>query len=179
MITTKENMCELAIQMFKEMGFEQVSINMICNQLKVTRGSFYHHFSSKNDLLLFWFSSQVEKNIAVDMSLASPKRILKKQTMDYAAIIHQVGHDLMYHILMAEFELEGRHFYTYLHAEDQSVSLIHKAIELQEIHSAESAKKLFDAYTAAMVGAIVMWKFDNGQFDIADKIESIFDTIFS
>ncbi|SFE53168.1 DNA-binding transcriptional regulator, AcrR family [Paenibacillus catalpae] len=178
MITTKENMCEVAVSMFKELGFEQVSINMICNQLKVTRGSFYHHFTSKNELLLFWFSTQVT-NISLDLSLISPKQILKKHTLDYAAILHQVGHDFMYHILMADFELDGEHFHTYLNAEGQSIDLIRKAIERKEIHSTEPAKKLFDAYTAAMIGAIVMWKFDNGQFDIVSKIESIFDTIFN
>lgn len=178
MITTKENMCDVAITMFKELGFEPVSINMICKQLNVTRGSFYHHFNSKNDLLLFWFSSQVEQNIALDLHLSSPKQILKKHTMDHAEIIHIVGSDLMYHILMAEFELEGKHFYTYLDAEGQSIDLVNKAMEQNEIHSSQSAKSLFDAYMTAMIGTVVMWKFDNGQFDIKSKIESVFDTIF-
>jgi len=178
MITTKENMCEAAMAMFKESGFDKVSVNMICNKLKVTRGSFYHHFESKNDLLLYWFSSQAEKNIAFDMSLKSPKRILKKHALDYAKMIEKVGHDFMYYILMAEFELDGKHFYTYLNAEGQSIDLIRKAIERDEIRSAENAKHLSDAFTAAMIGAIVLWKFENGRFDIVNKIESIFDAVY-
>ncbi|MGO4275341.1 TetR/AcrR family transcriptional regulator, partial [Paenibacillus sp. TAF58] len=117
MITTKDNMCEIAINMFKELGFENVSIIMICNRLEVTRGSFYHHFNSKNELLLYWFSSQVKKNIVMDVSLESPKQILKKHALDYANTINNMGIDFMYHILMAEFELYGKHFYTYFNAE--------------------------------------------------------------
>lgn len=179
MITTKENMCEVAIGMFKELGFEQVSITMICNRLNVTRGSFYHHFESKNDLLLYWFSSQVKKIVAVDkLGLESPKQVLKKHALDYARIIHEVGNDFMYHILMAEFELEGKHFYSYFHAEGQSIHLINKAIEMNEIHSTKTAKQLIDTFTAAVIGNIVTWKFDNGQFDIVRKIESTFETIY-
>ncbi|MFD0698442.1 TetR/AcrR family transcriptional regulator [Paenibacillus sp. GCM10027628] len=178
MITTKDSMCGVAIDLFIEIGYENVSINMICNKLNVTRGSFYHHFDSKNDLLLYWFSSQVEKNIVVDLSMGSPKQILKKLALDYAKIIHEVGNDFMYHILMAEFELDGKHFYSYFHAEGQSIDLINKAIEKNEIQSTKSAKQLFDAYTSAMIGAIVTWKFDNGRFDIVSKIESIFDAIY-
>src|SRR5690606_20355389 len=109
MITTKDNMCEVAISMFNELGYEKVSINMICSRLKVTRGSFYHHFKSKNELLLYWFSTQVEKTNIMELSSisANPKLILKKHALAYANIISKVGQDFMYHILMAEFELEG------------------------------------------------------------------------
>lgn len=179
MITTKDNLCEVAITMFSEIGFDKVSINMICNRLKVTRGSFYHHFNSKNELLLYWFSSQVEKDIVMDLSLASPRQILKNHALDYANTINRVGHDFMYHILMAEFELEGRHFYTYFQAEAQSIELINMAIERKEIRTSQTAKQLLDTFAAAIIGAIVMWKFENGDFDIVDKIESIFETVYS
>lgn len=178
MITTKDNLCEVAISMFKEIGYEKVSINMICKQLKVTRGSFYHHFNSKNELLLYWFSVQVEKNITMDLSLASPKQILKKHALDYANIINKVGYDFMYHILMAEFELEGKHFYTYFQLEAQSIALINKAMEHNEIHSSQSAKQLLDTFAAAIIGVIVTWKFENGAFDIVSKIETVLETIY-
>lgn len=178
MITTKENLCEVAVAMFREHGYEKVSINTICSQLKVTRGSFYHHFDSKNELLLYWFSSQVEKDIVIDLSLASPKLTLKKHAMDYAYTINKVGHDFMYHILMAEFELEGRHFDSYFQGEAQSIELINQAIDRGEIHTTHTAKQLLDTFAASMIGAIVTWKFENGQFDIVRKIYSMFETVY-
>ncbi|MBT2288829.1 TetR/AcrR family transcriptional regulator [Paenibacillus albidus] len=178
MITTKDNMCEAAVEMFRELGYENVSINIICSQLSVTRGSFYHHFKSKNDLLLYWFSSQIKQHIVMDESLGSPRQTLKKHALDYAKIIAKVGHDLMYHILMAEFELEGKHFYTYFEAMGSSIELINQSIKRNEIHSRKSAKELMDAFIAAMIGVIVTWKFDNGTFDISEKTDSIFETIY-
>lgn len=178
MITTKDNMCEVAVNMFKELGYENVSINMICNRLNVTRGSFYHHFNSKNELLLYWFSSQINQNIVLDTRLESPRQILKKHALDYANIISGVGHDLIYHILMAEFELEGKHFSTYFDAEGPSIELIHQSIERNEIHSETPPKALINTFSAAVIGAIVTWRFDNGQFDILNKIESIFETVY-
>lgn len=178
MITTKDNMCEVSVHMFKELGYDNVSISMICNRLNVTRGSFYHHFNSKNELLLYWFSSQINQNILLDTRLGSPRQILKKHALDYANVISEVGHDLIYHILMAEFELEGKHFSTYFDAEGPSIELIRQAIERNEIHSGMPPKALIDVFSDAVIGAIVMWKFDNGQFDILKKIESIFETVY-
>ncbi|MBB6637146.1 TetR/AcrR family transcriptional regulator [Cohnella thailandensis] len=178
MITSKDNMCEFAIRLFQEHGYENVSINTICSRLNVTRGSFYHHFNSKNDLLLYWFASQVRRNIALDLSLPSPKQILKKHAVDYANIIRNVGHDFMYHILMAEFELEGKHFHTYLDGEGQSIELIDRALDRREIHSGKPAKELLDTFSSAVIGAIVLWKFEKGSFDIVKKIESIFEVTY-
>lgn len=178
MITTKDNLCEVAIAMFKEQGYEKVSINMICNQLNVTRGSFYHHFSSKNELLLYWFSSRVQKEIMLDYSLASPMQIVKKHALDYAHTIDNIGYDFMYHILMAEFELEGKHFHTYFQAEAEFIALINQAIVRNEIHSSDNAKQLLETFAAAMIGTIVTWKFNKGSFDIVRKVEDIFDTVY-
>jgi AcrR family transcriptional regulator len=178
MITTKENMCEIAIQMFREHGYENISINMICNRLQVTRGSFYHHFESKNDLLLYWFSSQARMHIMLELDIGSPKQILKKHARDYATIIEKVGHDFMYHILLAEFELQGKHFHTYFDAEGLSIDLIQKAIESKEIHTTRSPKELLDTFVAAVIGAIVLWKLERGEFDISKRIDLIFEVTY-
>lgn len=178
MITTKDNLCQVSIELFREHSFEQVSINMICAHLHVTRGSFYHHFASKNELLLYWFANMVNQEIELNTSPSSPKLALKQHALDYAALIQAVGYDLMYHILMAEFELEGRHFYTYFKNEDQSIALIQRALELGEIKAQADAKQLLDVFTSAMIGAIVTWKFHKGQYNIVNKIEALFETIY-
>ncbi|MDO3408938.1 TetR/AcrR family transcriptional regulator [Saccharibacillus sp. CPCC 101409] len=178
MITTKDKMCEEAIGMFRESGYENISINMICGRLGVTRGSFYHHFDSKNALLLYWFASRVKASISLDGSLDSGKQTLRKHALDYARMLAEIGHDLMYHVLTAEFELEGRHFHTYFDEESPSIALIDRAIAEGEIRSDQSGRELIDAFAAAMIGIIVRWKFERGAFDIQQRIESAFDTIY-
>lgn len=178
MITTKENMCETAIQLFREQGYENVSVNTICNRLQVTRGSFYHHFESKTDLLLYWFSSQAKRHIVLNPDEGYPKLVLKKHALDYAHLIHNVGHDFMYHILMAEFELQGKHFHTYFEAEGKTIELIQQAMDMKEIQSAKDAKQLLDTFSAAVIGAIVLWKLEKGGFDIVQKIDTVFDITY-
>ncbi|MFS0724301.1 TetR/AcrR family transcriptional regulator [Paenibacillus sp. 1P07SE] len=178
MITTKDEMCETAIQMFRAQGYENVSINMICHRLQVTRGSFYHHFQSKNDLLLHWFSSQVKQQIQLETDWDQPKQSLKTHALDYAHIIEHVGHDFMYHILLAEFELHGQHFHTYLEAAGQSIALIEEAMASGDIHAAQPPEELLAAFTAGVIGVIVLWKLESGTFDIVKKIESIFEVSY-
>jgi AcrR family transcriptional regulator len=48
---TKESLLEAAIQITNEKGYDNVTVDQLCEELGVTKGSFYHHFKSKTDLI--------------------------------------------------------------------------------------------------------------------------------
>ena len=48
---TKEEMIKRAVNLFYAHGYEHTTIEDICSACGVTKGSFYHHFDSKEDLL--------------------------------------------------------------------------------------------------------------------------------
>jgi AcrR family transcriptional regulator len=47
---SREKILQSAYQLFSQHGFEQVSIDQIMQDAEMTRGGFYAHFSSKEDL---------------------------------------------------------------------------------------------------------------------------------
>ncbi len=47
---TKERILASAAELFTRYGFEQVSINQVMANARLTRGAFYAHFSSKSEL---------------------------------------------------------------------------------------------------------------------------------
>lgn len=57
----KEKILNQAIKMFKEKDFGKVSIDEICDECGVTKGSFYHHYKSKNDLLISYYNTLIKK----------------------------------------------------------------------------------------------------------------------
>lgn len=48
---TKETMLAQALLIINREGYENVTVEQICEELGVTKGSFYHHFKSKSDLI--------------------------------------------------------------------------------------------------------------------------------
>lgn len=178
MITTKKEMSKIAITLFEENGFEHTSIAKICDALNVTRGSFYHHFDSKNELLLFWFTQNVQQFIHVDRTISSPKAILKQFILDYASLIASIGKDLMYHVFMAELELKGEHFYIYYGERQQIKLLINQAKQKGEINSLIETEQLMDMFSAAFLGTVVLWRFHQDEINIIDNVEQIFETIY-
>lgn len=51
-INTKQHIFETAMEIFSKKNFDQVTINEICKASGVSTGAFYHHFQSKEHLLL-------------------------------------------------------------------------------------------------------------------------------
>lgn len=49
---SREEWVKAATKVLATSGIDQVRVDKLAKQLKITRGSFYHHFTSRNDLLL-------------------------------------------------------------------------------------------------------------------------------
>ncbi len=49
--TTRERIVEAADELFYRQGFEHSSFADIADAVKISRGNFYHHFKSKDDIL--------------------------------------------------------------------------------------------------------------------------------
>lgn len=171
-------MSNIAVSLFKQDGFEQTSIIKICETLNVTRGSFYHHFESKNDLLLFWFIQNAQQVIHFDYSISSPKAILKKFILDYASLITSIGKDIMYYIFMAELELKGEHFYIYYGERQEFKAFVDQAKQKGEITSFIETEQLMDMFSAAFLGTVVLWRFHQDELNILDNVTQIFETIY-
>lgn len=49
-LSSKDKLIDAAKNLMWEKNYHQVSVDMICKDANVQKGSFYHHFSSKSDL---------------------------------------------------------------------------------------------------------------------------------
>ncbi len=51
-MNTKESIITTAFQLFLQDGFKEVSVNRIIDHCGISKGAFYHHFKSKDDLYI-------------------------------------------------------------------------------------------------------------------------------
>lgn len=55
--STRRAIIEAAAQLVRQKGFEKMTVRDVCDRAGVTTGAFYHHFASKEALLVQGFSS--------------------------------------------------------------------------------------------------------------------------
>ena len=75
----KNKVIETATDLFAKLGFEKTSMAQICKEAKVSKGLVYHHFESKESILIEIFTSttnkMIEMNALIDTNLEPKKEI--------------------------------------------------------------------------------------------------------
>ena len=51
----KKNIISISYNLFKEKGYDNVTINDICDKCNITKTTFYRYISSKEDILTYFF----------------------------------------------------------------------------------------------------------------------------
>ena len=51
----KEKIFDVALALMKQIGFDNITIRMICTEANISTGMFYKHFSSKEEILSFYY----------------------------------------------------------------------------------------------------------------------------
>lgn len=106
----KQEFLDAALEVFTEKGYESATINDILAKVKVTKGSFYYYFKSKEDVLNELASAQADNRIRIMESICkSPgigalekvNRIIEEM---YAIRIRDAGRLLKNHQLLQNEE---------------------------------------------------------------------------
>lgn len=66
--TTRNQIIEAADRLFYEQGFEHTSFSDIAGAVQISRGNFYHHFKSKDEIL----------DAVIDLRLANTRQMLER-----------------------------------------------------------------------------------------------------
>lgn len=66
--TTRDHIVEAADQLFYRQGYEHTSFSDIANAVQISRGNFYYHFKTKDEIL----------NAVIKLRLANTQKMLKQ-----------------------------------------------------------------------------------------------------
>ena len=71
----KNEILDVAEQLFAEKGFDNASTNDIINRIGIARGTLYHHFSSKEEILDAIVERMTRQGIARAAGIVSQKEV--------------------------------------------------------------------------------------------------------
>lgn len=81
---TKQSWLREGLDVLANLGAEKLTINTLCSQLGVTKGSFYHHFNNRDnfieDLLAYWEEVNTLAVIKLSEGLGDTREKIKEIT---------------------------------------------------------------------------------------------------
>lgn len=192
MKVTKSDIIRSAVRLFNEYGYKNVSVDRICEECGVTKGSFYHHFQSKDDVILQYWESTYQVEQRTFLRILSSDRTWKQKLWSFleAGVNHAVngiGRRSMAELWRVDLSRGNR----ILNAEsflrgpgvDPEYSqvlldIIRHAQREGEIRSTAAPEDLLFTFYAALFGASVHWSMADEDYDVVKEIYKIFLVIF-
>lgn len=182
MKTTEKDLFNKAIELFKKHGYNNVSVNQICKECHVTKGSFYHHFKSKEDILKMFYTQLFDDPQDLLLQLANKTTYKEKLwcVLEYGMIpTVALGPELLFEMMKISIlpdysSIEKARDYT----ADLIITYIKKAKESNEIHNPNTAEDLWFAYQNGLYGIAMDWSTMKGQFDEIEQLKKLFEIIF-
>jgi AcrR family transcriptional regulator len=180
---TRQKIVDTALQLFGKKGYEAVTVDDICDEAGVSKGAFYHHFPSKDQILLEKFMSidsfyrQLEKDIAMEKSCVDKLRRVSVEAMgeisDFGIDILTVAYasQLRTDKKTSELASNNRHIYKLIG------SLLKEGQERGEFRKDIDIKKRTRTIVSSYRGLVVEWCLKNGGFDLVEAGRDLADNL--
>ena len=180
-LNTRQTIQECALELFKQYGFDNVTVVQICEAAGVTKRTFYYHYNSKDELLygltdymgylaeeLLSTLAEQQTNVGMLWTLMSVYSI--NSTKYGAAIIRQI----YIHNIRGDVD-ESFPYSTYLY--HTAVKTLENAKLAGEINNPSKAEELAFALYHAFRSVTVTWAAANGGFDLVEAFRQVFSAI--
>lgn len=185
-IETKKRIIECARRLFKEKGFNRTSVNDIIKEANSSKGGFYTHFKTKEELL-FNMVPLVDEvyDLFLKMDTKS-ENVVDKITMFiqyvFKTITDEIGLEFISTIYASQIkDLKTERFL--IASERTYYVVLEKLIEegkaKNEIKSEVITKDAIDIFTTCFRGAIYDWCLQKGEFNLAEYGGKIMDIMLN
>jgi len=171
-LTTKEKILNTAWKLFLTQGYEETTVNQIIEESKTSRGSFYHHFQGKEDLLFciaYFFDNDYtiwQENLdlslnSIDKLLSFNSYVLKNLEESSYKQLYSVLYGLQVMTKGTRHILNPNRKYYKLISE-----LMKEGIEKGEIVSNLSYLELTEMYAVIERGFTYDWCLNQGRYSL-------------
>ncbi len=180
---TRREIFDTAIALFAKRGYDKVTIDDICEKVGVTKGAFYNHFKSKDQIILEEFMRMDEHyaKVAQEISgMQSSREKLRAFNREAIKLMSDLGVTMMkvvYHSQVAPnmrrpYLMDGRRSLYRITNE-----LVREGQENGEIRDDLASEDIAIMFINCFRGQIYHWCLTNGTFDLVATCERLFDLI--
>lgn len=179
--STKMQIVENAIQLYKDRGYENVTVQDICEKCNLTRSAFYYHFKSKSEILDNYF--------LYSDTLAFEEIIPLLSTTDYIEQFYYLFNMYLERTVSAGHDLFGQILKRNIDKDTQTldpdkiamrkiyISLIENAQHDGQILNTTPAAELVDAIVYLADGIALVWCNKRGKLDMISEHKRILNSL--
>jgi len=184
--TTKEEIITKGIQLIRERGFANISVEEICHACEISRGTFYYHFRSKEDIFVEYFKSLSYFSMDLVADSLGAESTVDQLWGLYCSFVDrtdELGRDFLRRLyigsLSAGESLFKRLIFNLENPTNKiAVALIKKGQKEGAIKSSIDPQSLLWIFNNGFQSLALEWCVGESSFDSKKEIRKFFDLIF-
>lgn len=168
---TKERISDKAFQLFKEHGYDNVSVRQIASELDITTGALYYHFKNKADILI----NRTVGNEGIIRLKAYDPAIPTRRGQVMSLFTNLIADFIIYEgPEICTIRMLGRdlNINRSKSLEDVLLDLIKDAIKENELSSEHSPETIVNSLLFTFRGIAYCWATGQEQFDLKSTLNS-------
>jgi AcrR family transcriptional regulator len=174
-IATRKKILNTSIRLIREMGYEQVTVDHICEACGLSKGAFYHHFKSKLDIIS---ESETELNEMLEdvyrdnMEESFKERILIFINSMLAAVEKsgvEVTRQRTFYVVGGEYIHEDGSKIFAITSRQLLCSIIRQAMDRNELKADTPVDALSEIIMIFITGLIADWCIFSGSYSLTER----------
>ncbi len=167
---------EVALALMEEIGYEKMTIRRICEEANISIGKFYHYFSSKQELLRFFYD-EADKDYADQCAENLTGKDIRTQIVDfytwYGEYLEGFGVEFVTNFFSNQNPAMNTHIYNnpIIAITDD---LLFRAVQNgYKLRGDGTVRDLSCDLCTIVKGAIFDWCVRHGEFSLKDYVHSL------
>lgn len=172
---------ETAYQLFREKGYDNVTINDICKSCSITKPTFYAYIPSKDDILARFYDEVTEAIASKTASLILAENYWEQLLICFETLIEEsmkIGFDLSRQMFIMNLKEDHGSFDLRPSLTKVAVAIIQKAQKAGQIRNTSTPESLYRASAFAFTGYELMWCIKGGTFDWKKEVKLALEDIY-
>lgn len=183
-ISKKQQIIDCLQKMINTHGFESISVEMLCKEAGVSRGTFYYYFKNKEEVLVsLYHTAHVYTPARMAWAMSAPTNWEKVLRLHCCHPIHAMengGIETLRHrtrhILLGETQADQSNYQQTLEIISPFILNAQAEGEIRNLASPEQFNRVTGTLQRGMMDN---WCIANGEFDLLDRLCQCFETIYN
>lgn len=178
----KAQIVQAGEQLFKQKGYDAVTVNDICQACNISKPTFYYHINSKQDILLHLYDPIVDNLTPILCQMLHTSSSWDQISLLFEHLIDNMitlGPDLNSQLLIVNLQRKERALNLRKPLEDIANDIIAAGQKSGQFRNTNESSSLYQAAAYMFTGYEYMWCTLQGEFDwkkeFFSSLESLLD----
>ncbi|MCD7809537.1 MAG: TetR/AcrR family transcriptional regulator [Erysipelotrichaceae bacterium] len=167
----KEEISNIALELFSSKGYNNVTINDICDACEITKPTFYKYAGSKDELILNLYDRTIHDITTDTYRFLQANSHYEQLVMIFSSLIQDTmkfGPDLFSQMMITNLNENHHSFDMRENLTELAIMIIEKAQDANEINNMNDPKILYSSLAYTFSGYEITWCMYNGETNFID-----------